>query len=318
MQTIRQWLDACGLPQYADAFERNRVDVDIARDLSDQDLRELGVEALGDRKLLLRAIAELSRPTGTGSSELKTSAPAAPRALRSGTPVSYTPKHLAEKILTTRSAVEGERKVVTVLFVDLVGSTALASGLDPEEMHAIMGRALELMLAEVHRYEGTVNQFLGDGIMALFGAPIAHEDHAKRATYAACSLLKAMEPLNDELQSSGHKRLQIRQGLNTGLVVVGSIGDDLRMDYTAVGDTTNVAARLIAEYWVPRAVPPILLVTPPAAEIERLEVNVRRPGVDAWPPTITPPLTVTGAEIVPLPCRTPPPTSTLLCVIEPS
>ena len=157
---------------------------------------------------------------------------------------SYTPKHLAEKILTNRSALEGERKQVTVLFVDIVGSTSQSERLDPEEVHALMGRAIELMVEEVHRYEGTVNQFLGDGVMALFGAPIAHEDHARRAVQAALAIQSALQPLNDELRSTGRIGLQVRQGLNTGLVVVGSIGTDLRMDYTAVGDTTNVASRL--------------------------------------------------------------------------
>ena len=157
---------------------------------------------------------------------------------------SYTPRHLADKILTSRSALEGERKQVTVLFVDIVGSTSQSERLDPEEVHALMGRAIELMVEEVHRYEGTVNQFLGDGVMALFGAPIAHEDHARRAVQAALAIQSALQPLNDELRSTGRIGLQVRQGLNTGLVVVGSIGTDLRMDYTAVGDTTNVASRL--------------------------------------------------------------------------
>jgi class 3 adenylate cyclase/tetratricopeptide (TPR) repeat protein len=159
-------------------------------------------------------------------------------------PESYTPKHLAEKILNSGSALEGERKQVTVLFVDVVGSTSQSERLDPEEAHARMSRAIELMVEEVHRYEGTVNQFLGDGIMALFGAPIAHEDHARRAVHAALAIHRGLQPLNDELRRAGHIGLQVRQGLNTGLVVVGSIGTDLRMDYTAVGDTTNVAARL--------------------------------------------------------------------------
>jgi len=159
-------------------------------------------------------------------------------------PLSYTPKHLAEKILTSRSALEGERKQVTVLFVDVSGFTAVSEGLDPEDVHALMTRAFELMLAEVHRYEGTVNQFLGDGIMALFGAPIAHEDHAQRAAHAALGIRKALERYQDELRRRRRITFQARQGLNTGLVVVGSIGADLRMDYTAVGDTTNVAARL--------------------------------------------------------------------------
>src|SRR2546426_1633275 len=158
-------------------------------------------------------------------------------------PRAYTPKHLAEKILTTGSALEGERKQVTVLFVDVSGFTSLSERLDPEEIHRLMKRAFDLMLAEVHRYEGTVNQFLGDGIMALFGAPIAHEDHARRAVHAALGIARALDDYQKELAPRGIT-FRARQGLNTGLVVVGSIGGDLRMDYTAVGDTTNVAARL--------------------------------------------------------------------------
>jgi class 3 adenylate cyclase/tetratricopeptide (TPR) repeat protein len=158
-------------------------------------------------------------------------------------PQSYTPKHLAEKILTTGSALKGERKQVTVLFVDVSGFTSLSERLDPEEVHRLMSRAFDLMLAEVHRYEGTVNQFLGDGIMALFGAPIAHEDHARRAVHAALGIGRALETYQAELAPRGIS-FRARQGLNTGLVVVGAIGSDLRMDYTAVGDTTNVAARL--------------------------------------------------------------------------
>src|SRR2546425_414503 len=170
------------------------------------------------------------------SAHAVTSAPPAPAA--------YTPKHLAEKILTSRSALEGERKQVTVLFVDVSGFTSMSEGLDPEDVHRLMTRAFELMLGEVHRYEGTVNQFLGDGIMALFGAPIAHEDHAQRAVHAALGIRKALDDYQEELQRKRWMSFQVRQGLNTGLVVVGSIGTDLRMDYTAVGDTTNVAARL--------------------------------------------------------------------------
>ena len=159
-------------------------------------------------------------------------------------PDSYTPRHLAEKILTSKSTLEGERKQVTVLFADISGFTPLAGQLDPEDVHQLMNQAFELMLAEVHRYEGTVNQFLGDGIMALFGAPIAHEDNAQRAIHAALGIRKALDGYRSELQRKHGTTFQVRQGLNTGLVVVGSIGSDLRMDYTAVGDTTNVAARL--------------------------------------------------------------------------
>ena len=112
---------------------------------------------------------------------------------------------------TARAALEGERKQVTVLFVDIVGSTSRSERLDPEEVHALMGRAIELMVEEVHRYEGTVNQFLGDGVMALFGAPIAHEDHARRAVQAALAIQRALQPLDEELRSRGRNGLQVRQ-----------------------------------------------------------------------------------------------------------
>jgi class 3 adenylate cyclase/tetratricopeptide (TPR) repeat protein len=175
---------------------------------------------------------------------LPPSLPDQTRPSRLSSPGSYTPRHLAEKILTSRSALEGERKQVTVLFADVSGFTSLSERLDPEDVHAFMNRAFELMMAEVHRYEGTVNQFLGDGIMALFGAPIAHEDHGQRAVHAALGISREMERYRDELHRERGITFQVRQGVNTGLVVVGSIGSDLRMDYTAVGDTTNVANRL--------------------------------------------------------------------------
>jgi class 3 adenylate cyclase/tetratricopeptide (TPR) repeat protein len=159
-------------------------------------------------------------------------------------PASDPPQHLAETTLMTRATLEGERKQVTVLFVDVAGFTSLSEQLDPEDVHSIMTRAFELMRAEVHRVEGTVNQFLGDGIMALFGAPIAHEDHAQRAVHAALGIQRAINSYQEELQRQRGISFQVRQGLNTGLVVVGSIGPDLRMDYTALGDTTNIAARL--------------------------------------------------------------------------
>jgi class 3 adenylate cyclase/tetratricopeptide (TPR) repeat protein len=160
------------------------------------------------------------------------------------TPVAYTPKHLADKILTARSALEGERKQVTVLFADTAGFTALARALDPEVVHEIMDHCFGLISAEVHRFEGTINQYTGDGVMALFGAPIAHEDSPRRAVHAALSMQRAIHDFGRELQAQRGFRVQMRIGLNTGLVVVGKIGDDLRMDYTAVGDTTNLAARL--------------------------------------------------------------------------
>ncbi len=156
----------------------------------------------------------------------------------------YTPQHLAG--LQTKAALEGERKQVTVLFCDLVGSTALADRVGPEAMHLLLNQFFETALGEVHRYEGTINQFLGDGFMALFGAPIAHEDHARRAVLAALGLLKRLEILQGEAQGDEPQEsdVRVRMGINTGWVVVGGIGDHLRRDYTAVGDTTNLAARL--------------------------------------------------------------------------
>lgn len=159
-------------------------------------------------------------------------------------PVSYTPHHLAKRILTEGRALRGERKEVTVLFVDIQGSTELAGALDPEEFHSVMDGAFQMMLDAVHRWEGTVNQFTGDGIMALFGAPIAHEDHARRALHAALEVQRAFGEYAAGLRRDRGLSLQARLGLNSGPVVVGAIGDDLRMDYTAQGLTTNLAARM--------------------------------------------------------------------------
>jgi class 3 adenylate cyclase/tetratricopeptide (TPR) repeat protein len=171
-------------------------------------------------------------------------AAAAPATLRAQAPTGYTPKHLAERILTSRSAIEGERKQVTVVFVDCVGFTALSSRLDPEDLHAIMDGCFQHLLDAVHRYEGTVNQFTGDGVMALFGAPIAHEDHAVRAVAAALAMQRAVRQYAESLRAQRGLDFAVRIGVNTGPVVVGKIGDDLRMDYTAQGETVNLAARL--------------------------------------------------------------------------
>ena len=158
-------------------------------------------------------------------------------------PHAYTPPHLAERILKDRTALAGERKQVSVLFADVAGFTSISERLDPEDVHGLINRAFEVMLTEVHRYEGTVNQFLGDGLMALFGAPIAHEDHAQRAAHAALAMQAALERYRHDLRQRAID-FRVRMGVNTGLVVVGAIGDNLRMDYTAVGDTTNTAARM--------------------------------------------------------------------------
>ena len=159
-------------------------------------------------------------------------------------PQSYTPKFLADKILTTRSSIEGERKLVTVLFADVANYTSMSEKLDPEEVHQIMDGCFKILMDEIHKYEGTINQFTGDGVMALFGAPVAHEDHAQRACYAALSIQKAIGDYGEKVKKDCGMEFKMRIGLNSGPVIVGSIGDDLRMDYTAVGDTTNLGSRM--------------------------------------------------------------------------
>src|SRR5712691_472572 len=159
-------------------------------------------------------------------------------------PLTYTPPYLVEKILTSKSALEGERKQVTVLFADLKGSTELIRDLDPEAAQTLLDPALQHMMDAVHRYEGTVNQVLGDGIMALFGAPIAHEDHALRACSAALAMQAALRRYAEEVRRTQGLEVQVRVGLNSGDVVVRTIGNDLHMDYSAVGQTTHLAARM--------------------------------------------------------------------------
>ena len=171
-------------------------------------------------------------------------APAPSTTTQEQAPLAYTPSYLAEKILTSRSALEGERKQVTVLFADLKGSMELLADRDPEEARQLLDPVLERMMAAVHRYEGTVNQVMGDGIMALFGAPVAHEDHAVRACYAALAMQDAMRRYSAEVRRTHGVEVQIRVGLNSGEVVVRAIGNDLHMDYSAIGQTTHLAARM--------------------------------------------------------------------------
>ncbi len=159
-------------------------------------------------------------------------------------PKSYTPRHLVDKILTSRASIEGERKSVTVMFADAADFTGLSEKLDPEDVHRIMDGCFKILMDEIHKYEGTVNQFTGDGVMAIFGAPIAHEDHAGRACHAALSIQKALKKYDKKVRNEHGMAFDMRIGLNSGPVIVGAIGDDLRMDYTAVGDTTNLAARM--------------------------------------------------------------------------
>jgi predicted ATPase/class 3 adenylate cyclase len=175
---------------------------------------------------------------GCGTSLLTPSTP------QFAAPESYTPKHLAERIINSKAALEGERKHVTVLFADLKGSMELLADRDPEEARKILDPVLTLMMDAVHRYEGTVNQVMGDGIMALFGAPLAHEDHAVRASYAALRMQETVKRYSEDARHAHGVNVQIRVGLNSGEVVVRAIGSDLHMDYTAVGQTTHLAARI--------------------------------------------------------------------------
>jgi class 3 adenylate cyclase len=196
-----------------------------------------------------------------------------PAGLKFSSPASYTPKHLAEKILTSKSAVEGERKQVTVLFADLKGSMELLADRDPEEARKLLDPVLERMMEAVHRYEGTVNQVMGDGIMALFGAPLAHEDHAVRACYAALRMQESVRTYADEIRRSHAAVVKIRVGLNSGEVVVRAIGSDLHMDYTAVGQTTHLAARMeqIAD-------PGAIVITPKTLALAEGHVEVKSLG----------------------------------------
>src|SRR3989475_3291829 len=171
-------------------------------------------------------------------------APPAPPPATAPAPLAYTPPYLAEKILTSRSALEGERKQVTVLFADLKGSTELIRDLDPEAAQHLLDPALQRMMDAVHRFEATVKQVRGDGIIALFGAPVAHEDHALRACYAALAMQAELRRYAEAVRRTQGLEVQLRVGLNSGDVVVRTIGNDLHMDYSAVGQTTHLAARM--------------------------------------------------------------------------
>src|ERR671931_1158213 len=182
-------------------------------------------EECGARLDLVCPACGAAVPTGKrfcGACGAPLGAPVTPASASSrfGSPRAYTPAHLAARILKERAALSGERKQVSVLFADVSGFTSISERLDPEEVHALINRAFELMLAEIHRYEGTVNQFLGDGLMALFGAPIAHEDHARRAGLAALGMQAALALYREELRRTRGIDFRVRMGLNTGLVVV--------------------------------------------------------------------------------------------------
>lgn len=189
---------------------------------------------------------------------------------RHDAPAGYTPAHLTERILGSKAALEGERRQVTALFADLKGSMELFADRDPEEARRLLDPVLEHMMEAVHRYEGTVIHVLGDGIVALFGAPLAHEDHAIRGSYAALRMQETVKRYAEGVQRSEGIPIQIRVGLNSGEVVVRSIGNDLRMDYTVVGQTTNIAARMEQ-----MAVPGSILVSPDTVALAEGYINVR-------------------------------------------
>jgi class 3 adenylate cyclase/tetratricopeptide (TPR) repeat protein len=203
-------------------------------------------------KFCLECGAPLARACGHCGRQLPPAAkfcpecgqPATAAASPYGAPAAYTPRRLAEKILTSKAALEGERKQVTVLFADLKGSMELLSDRDPEEARGLLEPVIERMMAAVHHFEGTVSLVMGDGIMAIFGAPLAHEDHAVRACYAAMRMQELVQDYALEARRAHGVNLQIRVGLNSGEVVVGAIGSDLHMDYTAVGRTTHLASRM--------------------------------------------------------------------------
>ena len=163
---------------------------------------------------------------------------------RFASPKIYTPRHLADKILTFGAALAGERKHITVLFADIKGSLELIAYRDPEDARRLLHAVLERMIEAVHRYEGTVNQVMGDGILALFGAPLAHEDHAVRACYAALRMQETVSRYADDVQRLHGVPVTIRVGLNSGEIVVSAIGSDLHMEYSVVGGTVHLAARM--------------------------------------------------------------------------
>jgi class 3 adenylate cyclase len=240
--------------------------------LDDEALEDLKIELIDSQRVAADeqgTVLVWAGEPALSPAPVATSAPAA-------APLGYTPSYLAEKILTSRSALEGERKQVTVLFADLKGSMELLAERDPEEARQLLDPVLERMMAAVHRYEGTVNQVMGDGIMALFGAPLAHEDHAVRACYAALAMQEALHRYAEEVRRTQGITVQMRVGLNSGEVVVRAIGNDLHMDYSAIGQTTHLAARMEQ-----LAAPGSILLT--AATLRLVEGLVRVQGLGPVP-----------------------------------
>src|SRR5215471_4997695 len=223
-----------GRVTYGTLKRQFQLDDAAVEDLKDALIYGQRVAADEDGRVLVWTGAEGAAPHPTTPSASSQDRP----------PLAYTPQYLAEKVLHARSALEGERKLVTVLFADLKGSMELLADRDPEEARHLLDPVLERLMAAVHRDEGTVNQVMGDGIMALFGAPLAHEDHAARACYAALAMQEALQRYAEEVWRTQGLLVQMRVGLHSGEVVVRAISHDLHMDYSAVGQTTHLAARM--------------------------------------------------------------------------
>jgi predicted ATPase/class 3 adenylate cyclase len=228
MAEVGAWLESLGLGRHADLLATHDIDFDVLADLTEEDLAELGI-SLGDRKRLIRAIAALDRaPAGP---------PAAAAAINPSPPPAPEPP---------RPSHEAERRQLTVLFCDMVGSTALASRLDPEDLHEVLRRYQETCAAVISRFEGHIGHYVGDGILAYFGYPTAHEDDPLRAARAGLEIVEAINRLDDDLAEIGVS-LGVRIGINTGIVVVGDIGTgEFRDSMAVVGETPNLAARLQA------------------------------------------------------------------------
>jgi class 3 adenylate cyclase len=231
---VLELLQRQGRLSYRALKVRFQLDDDLLEALKDELIYAQRVEVDEDSRVLV----------WTGESVFAPASAPVPTSAQGQTPLSYTPPYLTEKILAARPTLEGERKQVTVLFADIKDSTELIKDLDPEAAQQLLDPAIHIMMDAVHRFEGTVNQVLGDGIMALFGAPIAHEDHALRACYAALAMQTAMQPYAEDVRHRHGVTLRIRVGLNAGEVVVRAIGNDLHMDYSAVGQTVHLAARM--------------------------------------------------------------------------
>jgi len=231
MQQVTDWLEKLGMSEYAQRFADNDIDFSILGDLTDQDLKDLGVASLGHRRKILRAIAELRRPETTAAPPAAGRAPPSGPAPPSPPPTPRTPPR--------RQEAAGERRYLTVMFCDLVGSTGIAAQLDAEEWRDLLGAYLDAASAAVMEMGGDVTKKLGDGLMALFGYPLAHENDAERAARAALSIRRALADVNRKNAGIGKPELKTRIGLETGPVVVDATGE-------VYGDAPNTAARVQA------------------------------------------------------------------------